>query len=586
MGMKQFLVYALFVFSSIICKDAISQRNGIFTPVDVEIQRFIDKSERYIEFEGRTIRNIHITILEPFGTVVEDTTVNQVNWPGRVGNFLHIQTRESIIRNLLLMREGQEFDALVARETTRLIRQSGFVKDSRIVVEEVGDDLVDLTFVVGDLWTINADLLSLREPTAFRVYENNFLGLAHRIDNTFSYNFETGRDFNMFGSYTIPYIQNTYASLTAFYNTAALTNLRGLVLQRNFFSPLFKWAGGIGITDNATFYESPGQVDNGGNGNGNGIRIFNTRFVEQDYWLGRSFQIGKGTSARARSTRLALNGRINHVNYRLRQPQQLDTLNLQQNRLFVLGTIGFFRQEFYIDRDIYRFGITEDVPTGLMFSLTGGYEFREINPRPFFRMGGAYGNHFDNFGNIAANISFGGFLKGDAIEQGAVAYRATYFSDMFKLGRWGFRQFANTEGFYGLNMLPMDRVTLNEAHELFGFQSPDLAGSKKVALNFQSVFYAPVAIMGFRFAPVALFGLGMIGDEKRNLFSGNIFQSYGLGLLIRNESFAFQTFQISFAFYPLVPGFDGFDYQLNPRGAYDLRFINFDIGRPETVPFR
>ncbi|MBA3901248.1 MAG: hypothetical protein H0X62_13750, partial [Bacteroidetes bacterium] len=213
-------------------KDAFSQRKGIFTPVDIHLQQFIDKSERYSQYEGKQIRKIHIVVLEPFGTTVDDTTIFHPHLPGKVGNFIHTTTKEFIVHNLLLIQEGDSFDALLARETERIIRQSAFVKDTRTLIEEVDENFVEVTFVVGDLWSINANVHSLRGPTSVTIYEHNFFGLAHAIDNTITYDFERGGRLGVFGSYSIPFVQNTFASFTAFYSTSGISSFRGISLQR------------------------------------------------------------------------------------------------------------------------------------------------------------------------------------------------------------------------------------------------------------------------------------------------------------------------------------------------------------------
>jgi hypothetical protein len=586
------LYFGFFIFMMILLgKEAFSQRRSLFTPVDVHLQEVIDKSERYIQYESKYIRRINVKVLEPFGTTVDDTTDYHAHWPGKIGNFIHIKTRESIVYNLILLEEGKAFDALLARETERLIRQSGFVKDTRTLISVVEDDYVDVTFVVGDLWSINANLYSLTGPTSFKVYDRNFLGLSHTLENTFTYDFEKGGKLAIYGSYKMPFIENTFVSLTAFYSTSDINSLRGIKLNRGFFTAVTKWAGGIGISEHSSLYEKTNGLTgsdsiNGNINNINNINIFESRYTEQDYWAGRSFQLTEGNSAQSRSTRFVAAARINNINYSLRKPERLDSLNLQQNKVFLAGSVGIYKRIYYIDRDIYRFGIIEDVVTGYALAFTGGYEFKAINPRPYAKVSAAFGNHFSGFGNISGGISFGTFARAGKMEEGAILYNISYFSDLFRIGRWGFRQFVNNQSFYGINRFEKDLVTLNEETDLFGFKSPLATGTKKISLNFRSVFYAPVALLGFRFAPVVLWGFGMLGNEQENLFKGSVFQSYGLGLLIRNESLAFTTFQFSIAFYPILPGLEGLNYRLNPTGAYDLNFQDFTVGRPETVPVR
>ncbi len=79
----------------------------------------------YSSFEGKIIRNIKITTLDPFGYSIGDTIVASQNFLSRTGNRFHIKTRQSTIRNLLLIHENQIFDSLLVKESERLVRSRG-----------------------------------------------------------------------------------------------------------------------------------------------------------------------------------------------------------------------------------------------------------------------------------------------------------------------------------------------------------------------------------------------------------------------------------------------------------------------------
>jgi hypothetical protein len=566
-------------------EDAFSQRGGIFSPVFIDYNNSVDKSERYLQYEGKIIKTLHIKTLEPFGTSVDDTTDYHPHLLGRIGNTLHITTRESVIRNIILLKEGQPFNALNARESERIIRQTGFVRDARLRVVETEDGMVEVHIVSGDFWSIVPNIYSLRNPYEAGLTEGNFLGISHRLDANLIYDAERNH-FASYGSYTIPFIRNTFGSLSAFYSAGRDgEGVSGISLQRPLLSSVFDWAGGAEFIRNTNVYEMPGEQREADQA-ATGFNTSRSRSAHWDYWLMRSFKVGVGESARARNTRIAVAGRVSGINFSERIAELSDTIAPQENSLFVLGTVGYFIREYFIDRDIYRFGITEDIPIGLLVSFTGGYQIGEISSRPYFKLRAALGRHIENFGNISGAVNFGTFMNRGALEQGAFTYNAGYFSDMFRMGRWGLRQFIYTLGYYGINRRPHESVNLNADNELFGFNAPGLMGTKKAALNFNTVFYAPRAFAGFRFAPVVLLGFGMLGDDNAGLFSGRIFQSYGGGLLIRNESLFFQTIRLSFVLFPGMQGLGGAMYNFNPIGTYDLRYQDFFTQKPGTVVYR
>ena len=51
----------------------------------------------------------------------------------------------------------------------------------------------------------------------------------------------------------------------------------------------------------------------------------------------------------------------------------IDTLHVFSNDDFYLATIGISTRKYVQDKYIFQFGITEDVPIGKVYSLTGGY---------------------------------------------------------------------------------------------------------------------------------------------------------------------------------------------------------------------
>ncbi len=73
-------------------------------------KRLIQKP--YSSFEGKIIRQINITTLDPFGYSIGDTIAASLNFLSKTGNRLHIKTQTGTIRNLLLVRKNQPFDSL------------------------------------------------------------------------------------------------------------------------------------------------------------------------------------------------------------------------------------------------------------------------------------------------------------------------------------------------------------------------------------------------------------------------------------------------------------------------------------------
>jgi hemolysin activation/secretion protein len=76
----------------------------------------------------------------------------------RAANALHIKTRPSVIRRLLLFRSGERLSVRLIEETERLIRSNSSVYDVAITPTAYHDGVVELTVSTRDTWTLQPGL--------------------------------------------------------------------------------------------------------------------------------------------------------------------------------------------------------------------------------------------------------------------------------------------------------------------------------------------------------------------------------------------------------------------------------------------
>ena len=75
-------------------------------------------TQSYYEFEGKIIRDIKITTIDPFNTV-SDTASFQKHIVYKTGNALHVKTMRLTIKNFLLFKKNEPVDALLIKESER-----------------------------------------------------------------------------------------------------------------------------------------------------------------------------------------------------------------------------------------------------------------------------------------------------------------------------------------------------------------------------------------------------------------------------------------------------------------------------------
>jgi hypothetical protein len=78
----------------------------------------------------------------------------------------------------------------------------------------------------------------------------------------------------------------------------------------------------------------------------------------------------------------------------------------------------------------------------------------------------------------------------------------------------------------------------------------------------------------------------MLGDESAGLTKSKLYSSFGIGVLINNDYLVFNSFQISFSFYPTIPGQGNNIFKTNSFDTADFGFQDFDFGKPRTVIFK
>jgi hypothetical protein len=527
------------------------------------------KSDYYIRYQGRIIREIYVKTLDPFGATVYDSEGEPVTIFEKWGNELHIKTKSFAVKNQLLFSKGDPLDPLLLRESERILRQSSHVRDARVIVKPLKNNLdtVDVLVILQDVWSITGSANASTTAASVTLSENNFLGIAHQISNTYTYQLDEEGIFN--GSYSVPYIKNTFVRGSANYNIQGPNYNLGGGFNREFYSPLTKWAGG------ANYYRSF-QSNVFVNGED---QLKPLVFHQQDYWLGRSFSILGGNSDINRGTRLVMTSRILDSRYSSR-PNPDPGFSYETSTL-TLASIGVSQRNFYKDNYIFRFGIMEDVPEGRLFSIISGVDRRESGKKGYAGFLSAFQNRYDGLGYISFAIEYGTFIKDFSIEKGVLRADMGYFSDLLSFKRWRVRQFAYLNFTKGINRDQGEYININGDNGLYGFNNSAVSGNSKAFLNLQTVSYLPYTLLGFHFAPVLFGGLGMIGYEERTLFRSPVYEVYGLGILMRNENLIFSTIRISLAFYPDA---EGSQFKFNPS-VYNLRFRDLFLSKPSTISY-
>ncbi len=99
---------------------------------DVEI----NSESPYLKYEGKIIRHIIVKRIG-FEQTVLDTTQVFKTFISNAANRIHSDTRETVVRNYLYIKEGKPLNAFRVADNERTIRNLDFILDARIHVKTI-----------------------------------------------------------------------------------------------------------------------------------------------------------------------------------------------------------------------------------------------------------------------------------------------------------------------------------------------------------------------------------------------------------------------------------------------------------------
>ena len=556
----------------------------IFVPPKVnkntETAVIVSKKEiKKVSYDGKVIREITIQTQDPFnfstGSSLNPKEKNQAD----NGNKAHIKTQKITIKNLILFKENDIYDSYVMQESERLIRSQKYVREITIEVIPISNnsDSIDIFIHEIDNWSLIPFFSITKSKQNFRGIEKNFLGLGHEFSNGISRYNNSGL-YKYYINYYIPNIKNTYINTTLHYGTDENRNfIKSIAFDRPLFSPLAQWTSGVKFSQQ-NLIDSVWVLDVG-----YVTQLY--RFNTQDYWLGYAIPIFKCHTKKDRTTSVILSARYAQISIVENPINIIESRLLYTDEKLYLVSLGISTRKNRKDKYLFKYGVTEDVPFGQTFNITTGYQIKNSVRRQYIGGGVSWGNYFD-WGYVSTTCEYGTFLRAAKTEQGILSGNIIYFTPLQRIGKWKFRQFMKPTITVGLNRFLYDSVTLNNDNGLPGFSTKRISGTSRMLLTFQTQSYAPWNIVGFHFGPYLSYTMGMVGNEQSGFANSKVYSQLGIGVLCKNSNLIFNTFQISIAFYPNIPGIGNNIFKMNANNPADFELYDFKINKPETIVFQ
>ncbi|MFP9113862.1 hypothetical protein ACLI1A_07950 [Flavobacterium sp. RHBU_3] len=532
------------------------------------------------KYEGKIVRRIIIQTLDPFGYSINDTTHAPDNSIERIGNRVHIKTKEYAIRNLLLFKKNEPLDSLLINDSERLLRSQRYIRRVIIKPQPIATttDSVDVFIRVLDSWSLIPNGSVSTSSGSAELTERNFLGLGHQLENDFDRNFSSGQTAYL-ARYTIPNIKNTYINASGAYQIWKSDYwLKSVGLERTFFSAFTKWAGGA-------YYESRFEKDTLPNAQQQwNWQNYKTR--SQDYWAGFATPLTKGITEEDRTTRFVTTARFYRRKYREKPTIEYDSVGYYNSERLYLASVGITSRKYVQDKFLFNYDIVEDIPIGKVYSATFGVQDKSAQQRFYVGARYAFGNYY-RWGYFSTNVEVGSFFYHNLTQQTTMRIDALYFTNIRNLGAWRLRHFVRPVIVLGENRMGIytDQLNINGENGIPGFNSRTLKGTKKALLTLQTQAFSPWNVGGFRINPFVNVTLGLISNTGNKLYDGPLYSKFGMGLLLYNDYLIFNSFQLSLAYYPNIPDSGYNIFKTNAIENNDIALPDFQIAKPTVVPY-
>lgn len=199
-----------------------------------------------LEAGGARIGIIHFDARKLFDVEAgdENTTL------GRLGNRLHVQTRIATIEDQLLFRSGDLYQSKLLEESSRILRETRYLRDAVIRPVAYRDGLVDVEVVTQDVWTFTPGLSfgrkGGRNTSGVELEDLNFLGTGTFL----GLGIKSGLDRDSkYLEYSNRQLGSSWWSLSTIYSDNSDGRLAGLTLEKPFYSLGSRDAGGLSLLD-------------------------------------------------------------------------------------------------------------------------------------------------------------------------------------------------------------------------------------------------------------------------------------------------------------------------------------------------
>lgn len=499
------------------------------------------KKSKYLyftEFEELYINKISIHVFSPFG-VTDTLSKSYVTEKGKsIVNQLHINTKENIVRNIILFKEGDEVNPIVFAESERYLRQNSYIYDAAIFLEKISGDSVNVKVFVQDVWSlqINSDIGFFNDKGNLRIKDVNFGGYGGTLTWHIKKNPEWSSNYKHDFEYKYSKLFNKQGVGRVYLQSGTNHVQYGLGLNNTSVQENIKFLGGFNIDVYRTndLLIEPDSIK------------LSLDYHEKDLWAAFNYSIDSKKHDYNRYKHFIFGSRIiQKINHK---DPNIDNHYYQDN-VFVLVGMSFLNRSFYQESYLFSIGQTEDIPVGNKFEMVFGKEFQTNSSRNYIGLSSTVANYLNHYSYLLTSTKFGFYLNDNKFDNGILDFDNFYFSPLHTLKALKYRNYASVRYSKAIKPYNIDQL-LDLKNQVRGLKSDLLKGDKRILLSFGINLFMPISLLGFHSALVTFADLALISGVGESIIENSLKSSLGFGIRINNEKLIFPTIQFSFVYFP------------------------------------
>jgi len=519
----------------------------------------------YDEWDGKRIASISILNLDVFNARKSLRRNKAYMTMLKVGNALHIDTREWVVRENLLFKEGQSIKHSVLKRNLSYLNGLEYVSEAYILVlpTEDSEENVDVVVLIRDKFSLYPGFeASSKSKFQLKLNDHNFLGWGQQLHNTWHIDSDRQSSVGWESFYSVANIRGTFIQGDLSWQDIPGYTRKSFVLDRPFLYPALKNSGGFSVSD--TYVHPP-------------VDSLIVSKVVLGGWFARSFA-GK-SKIKNRYKYAAFS--VEQLWHRKHPEVTEDTGRLWHDRVLMLGSLALTQSHYGHLKYTYSFLENERLPLGFLVELPFGYEINEYANREFVAFRGAMGRIVfdDAYLFIEGNLET--FIRKGRSEQGVLCLKPMIITPLQYYGSY------STRCFYRARLtLGNDRFrgeTLELSSDPFYRGNVDLSGTNVLSFSFERDFNAPWNILGFNASFYGYVDGAVVTNRPLRPMMDEIVVSEGLGIRLRNPRLVWRSTQLQVAWVQSYGKFGSPRFSIST--SVPVKLLQFEGRRPKPYEF-